>query len=146
MQQARMAMYHAFGRRKGHGSRLRPGGVDTTDEGTIGETEESLRRKGVDYVVGRWQHRSNATGRTVGGADGFLKLLFQREDLKLIGVHLTGEHAAELVHIGMMAMLAGVTAEQLAGLRFNLPTLGELYKTAATEAMGALEDVQEACA
>jgi NAD(P) transhydrogenase len=67
--------------------------------------------------------------------DGFLKLLFRRSDMKLLGAHVIGEQASELVHIGMMAMLTGSTAELLADACFNLPTLGQLYKLAALDAM-----------
>jgi NAD(P) transhydrogenase len=76
----------------------------------VGETEESLRQQGVDHVVGRASYLDNGRGRIIGDSDGFLKLLFRREDMKLLGVHVLGEQATEVVHIGLMAMLAGATA------------------------------------
>jgi NAD(P) transhydrogenase len=147
MQQARTAMLHAFRRKASHASRLLPSGVHTIPEvGTIGETEDSLRKKGIEYVVGRSEYRANARSLIVGDAGGFIKLLFQRDNMKLIGVHLMGDHAAELVHVGMMAMVGGVVAETLAGLCFNLPTLGELYKMAALDAVRAAFEIRGAVA
>jgi len=73
----------------------------------VGETEETLKKKGVDYVVGRGPYANSVRGRIIGDTCGFLKLLFRRSDLKLLGVHVMGEHATELVHVGLMAMLTG---------------------------------------
>jgi NAD(P) transhydrogenase len=115
---------------------LLPTGVYTIPEiGMIGDTEEALRQKGVDYVVGRGPYRANPRGRIIGDVDGFLKLLFRRQDMKLLGVHVIGEHATELVHIGMMAILTDSTVELFAQACFNIPTLGELYKLAALDAI-----------
>ena len=89
-------------------SRLLPTGIYTIPEvGMVGETEESLRQKGVDHVVGRASYLDSGRGRIIGDSDGFLKLLFRREDMKLLGVHVLGEQATEVVHIGLMVMLAG---------------------------------------
>ena len=71
----------------------------------VGETEESLKKQGIDYVVGRARYADNARGQIIGDKDGFLKLLFRRDDMKLVGVHVMGELATEIVHIGLMAML-----------------------------------------
>jgi NAD(P) transhydrogenase len=101
----------------------------------VGETEDSLKQKGVDYVVGRASYDSNARGRIVGDIDGILKLLFRRTDLRLLGVHVIGEQATELVHIGLIAMLSNSTAQLFDLACFNLPTLGQLYKAAALDAM-----------
>ena len=101
----------------------------------VGETEESLKRAGVDYIVGRGPYFSSARGRIIGDSDGFLKLLFRRHDLKLLGVHAIGEQATELVHMGMMALLTGSGAGVFDEACFNIPTLGALYKVAALDAM-----------
>jgi NAD(P) transhydrogenase len=101
----------------------------------VGETEESLQKEGVDYIVGRANYRENARGQIIGDQDGFLKLLFRRWDMKLLGVHIIGEQATEIVHIGLMAMLAGFTADVFVEACFNAPTLGALYKSAAFDAM-----------
>jgi NAD(P) transhydrogenase len=139
MQQARLAVRHAFEvSLPRQAATILPSGIYTIPEiGAIGETEESLRRAGVDYIVGRGPYASNARGRIIGDDAGFLKLLFRRSDLKLLGVHAIGEQATELVHIGMMALLAGSTAGVFDEACFNIPTLGGLYKYAALEAMSA---------
>jgi NAD(P) transhydrogenase len=85
----------------------------------------------VDYVVGRTPYGNVARGRIIGDTSGFLKLLFRRSDLKLLGVHVLGEHATELVHVGLIAMLSGATARMFDEACFNVPTLSELYKYAA---------------
>ena len=128
MQQARIAMRHAFGSEVTFDSfRLLPAGVYTIPEvGMVGETEDSLRSKGVDYIVGRGAYLDNARGRIIGEDHGFLKLLFRRSDMKLLGVHMIGEQATELVHIGMMAMLTDSTVVIFDEACFNVPTLGEL--------------------
>ena len=104
----------------------------------VGETEDSLKSKGVDYIVGRSAYQDNARGRIIGDKHGFLKLLFRRPDMKLLGVHVVGEQATELVHIGMVAMLTDSKAMIFDEACFNVPTLGELYKLAALDAMSKL--------
>ena len=137
MVQARRAMRHAFGR--GLGSDIPPilpTGVYTIPEiGMVGETEDSLREKGVDYLVGRASYGANARGRIIGDTEGILKLLFHRADMKLVGVHAIGEQATELVHLGLIAMLTNCTAHVFDEACFNLPTLGQMYKVAALDAI-----------
>ncbi len=140
MRQARIAMRHAIGSQVTPDSlRLLPTGIYTIPEvGTIGETEESLITQGVDYLVGRGAYRDSARGRIIGDLHGFLKLLFRRADMKLLGVHMLGEQATDLVHIGMMAMMSDSTAMIFDEACFNVPTLGELYKLAAMDAMSKI--------
>jgi NAD(P) transhydrogenase len=137
MEQARRAMRHAFGDARLSGAAaLLPTGIYTIPEiGMIGVTEEELKRKSVPYVAGRAPYNRNARGRIVGDSDGVLKLLFHRSDLKLLGVHVIGEQATELVHIGMIGMLCNVTAGLFDEACFNIPTLGQLYKLAALDAI-----------
>src|ERR1700688_4560665 len=137
MEQARRAVRHAFGADlTGRASGLLPTGVYTIPEvSMVGETEESLERAGVDYIVGRGPYLSSARGRIIGDSDGFLKLLFRRHDLKLLGVHAIGEQATELVHVGLMALLTGSGAGLFDEACFNIPTLGALYKVATLDAM-----------
>jgi NAD(P) transhydrogenase len=71
--------------------------------------------------------------------EGFLKLIFRRADMKLLGVHVIGEQATELVHVGLMAMMADMGVELLEAACFNVPTLGTLYKTASLDAMAAAQ-------
>ena len=135
-EQARRAVRHALGLGGSAISPLLPNGIYTIPEvSMVGETEESLKKNGVDYIVGRANYRDNARGRIIGDQDGFLKLLFRQEDLKLIGVHVLGELATEVVHIGLMAMMCNASANLFVDACFNLPTLGQLYKIAALNAL-----------
>ena len=138
MEQARRAVGHALGMPISAVSPLLPNGIYTIPEvSMVGETEESLKKKGIDYVVGRASYEENARGQIIGDKDGFLKLLFRASDMKLVGVHVIGELATEIVHIGLMAMLTEQTAEIFVEACFNVPTLGMLYKTATIAALHA---------
>ena len=136
MEQARRAVRHAFELKvRTEISRCLPTGIYTIPEASmVGATEESLKKQGIEYVVGRASYENTVRGCIIGDTGGFLKLLFRREDMKLLGVHVLGEYATELVHIGMMVMLAGLTDEIFDEACFNLPTLGELYKYATQDA------------
>jgi NAD(P) transhydrogenase len=134
--QARCAVGHALGLESVTPSPLLPNGIYTIPEvSMVGETEESLQKKGVDYVVGRAKYSENARGQIIGDVDGFLKLLFDRREMKLLGVHVLGELATEVVHIGLIAMMAGGGAHLFIEACFNIPTLGALYKSAALDAV-----------
>jgi NAD(P) transhydrogenase len=100
-----------------------------------GETEAALKAKGIDYVVGRGHYALNARGEIIGDRHGFLKLLFHRDTRKLLGVHAIGEQATELVHVGMMALLMEGDLDVFNRACFNYPTLGDLYKIAAYDAL-----------
>jgi NAD(P) transhydrogenase len=138
MEQARLAMVHAFDLEyKKELAPILPYGIYTIPEVSMaGETEESLRKAGVDYVAGRASYGQNARGQIIGDDAGFLKLLFRRDDMKLLGVHVIGEIASEIVHVGLTALLAGATSELFIRTCYNYPTLGELYKYATYDAMG----------
>ncbi|MFP2913109.1 Si-specific NAD(P)(+) transhydrogenase [Pyxidicoccus sp. 3LFB2] len=141
MDQARIAVEHAFGL---SGTRtlapVLPYGIYTIPEVSMaGETEESLRERGVAYVAGRAPFATNPRGQIIGDTHGLLKLLFHRESLKLLGVHVLGEQASELVHIGLTAMLTGATARLFVETCFNYPTLSEAYKTATFDALDRLK-------
>jgi NAD(P) transhydrogenase len=136
VEQARRAVYHALGLGESTISPLLPNGIYTIPEvSMVGETEESLKKKGVAYIVGRANYWENARGRIIGDQDGFLKLLFRQDDLKLIGVHIMGDLATEVVHIGLVAMMCNASANLFDDACFNLPTLGVLYKTATLNAL-----------
>ena len=138
MEQARRAVSYALGVPISAVSHLLPNGIYTIPEvSMVGETEESLKKKGIAYVVGRTRYEENARGQIIGDKEGFLKLLFRKSDMKLIGVHVIGELATEVVHIGLMAMLTEQTAEIFVEACFNVPTLGMLYKTATIQALQA---------
>jgi NAD(P) transhydrogenase len=112
-----------------------PTGIYTIPElSAAGATEEELKKKNVDYVVGRASYADVPRGKIIGDRDGFLKLLFHRGTRKLLGVHVIGEQATEVVHIGVMAMMADGGIDLFRRTCFNYPTLGELYKHAALNA------------
>jgi NAD(P) transhydrogenase len=136
MEQARRATHHALDQPASILSPLLPNGIYTIPEvSMVGETEESLKKQGIDYVVGRAKYADNARGRIIGDQDGFLKLLFRRDNMKLVGVHVMGELATEIVHIGLMAMLTDSSTEIFVEACFNVPTLSALYKTATLHAI-----------
>jgi len=137
MEQPRVAVCHAFESDiKGDIAPLLPTGVYTIPEAAmVGETEEALRAQGVAFVVGRAPYAANPRGRIIGDEAGFLKLLFRADDMRLVGVHVLGELATEVVHVGQIAMLAEGTIELLNRACFNYPTLGDLYKYATYDAL-----------
>ncbi|MEW5738467.1 MAG: Si-specific NAD(P)(+) transhydrogenase [Myxococcota bacterium] len=137
MEQARVAVVHFFDLKyKTALAPIFPYGLFTIPEvSMVGETEESLTRAQVPYVKGVADLEQNARG-VMTGETGKLKLLFRREDLKLVGVHCIAEGATELVHVGMMAMLGGAKADAFIDACFNYPTLSEAYKYATYDALG----------
>lgn len=137
IEQARVAVCHAFGFGvKGEIASLLPTGIYTIPEAScVGETEAALMEKKIPYIVGRARYADLPRGNIIGDEVGFLKLLFHRDDLRLLGVHVMGEQATEVVHIGLMVMLTGATAEIFNKACFNYPTLGDLYKYATYDAL-----------
>ena len=139
MEQARIAMVHAFDLKyKTELPLILPYGIYTIPECSMaGETEDSLKDKGVDYVAGIANYSENARGQIIGDETGFLKLLFETEEMKLVGVHVIGEQASELIHVGLTALLTGATADLFIQTCYNYPTLSEVYKYATYAALGA---------
>ena len=140
MEQGRVAMCHAFDLAyKTRVSPLTPFGVYTIPEISMaGATEDQLSKAGVEFEVGRARHEDNARGQITGERDGLLKLLFEVPSKKLLGVHIIGEGATELIHIGEMVMTGGGTIDVFIDSVFNFPTLSELYKYAAYDGLGRL--------
>jgi NAD(P) transhydrogenase len=141
MEQGRQAMRHAFSI-PGLTSRteMLPFAIYAIPEVSyIGETEEALQEKGVDYVAGRGNYDMNPRGQIIGDTDGLLKLLFEVGSLKLVGVHMIGHGASELIHIGQAFLRAGATAPQIAETLYNYPTLSDLYRHAALKALLTLQ-------
>jgi len=138
MEQARIAMVHAFDLKyKNRLAPILPYGIYTIPECSMaGETEETLARQQIPYVVGRSRYNTNARGQIIGDKDGFIKLLFHEDDMKLLGVHVIGEQASELVHVGLTALLMGAGADLFIQTCFNYPTLTEIYKYATYDALG----------
>jgi NAD(P) transhydrogenase len=140
MEQGRVAACHAFGiPYKTHVAPLTPFGVYTIPEiSMVGATEEDLKAKAAPYEVGRARYEHNARGQIIGETDGALKLVFDPATKKLLGVHIIGDRATELIHIGQMVMSAGGTIDVFIDSIFNFPTLAELYKYAAYDGLGRL--------
>ncbi len=140
MEQGRLAICHAFGLayKQRLASQL-PLGIYTIPEiSSVGESEESCKAKKISYEVGRAHYSNNARGQIAGDSTGLLKLVFQRETRQLIGVHIIGEGATELIHLGMAVLEAGGALDTFIELVFNYPTLSEMYKYAAYDGLGNL--------
>ncbi|HEV7240708.1 MAG TPA: Si-specific NAD(P)(+) transhydrogenase [Thermoanaerobaculia bacterium] len=138
MEQARVAMVHAFDLKyKRAVASTLPYAIYTIPElSTIGLTEEQCAQNGQTCAVGRAFYRNNARGQIIGDAKGMIKLVFAPDTLKLLGVHIIGEDAAELLHVGMMVMQFGGTINAFIEGVFNFPTLSEAYKYAAYDGLG----------
>jgi NAD(P) transhydrogenase len=137
IEQARVAVAHAFGSSiKSDLATCLPSGIYTIPEASMaGQTEAALIRDGVDFIVGRARYADLPRGEIIGDKIGFLKLLFRRSDMRLLGVHIMGEQATELIHVGLVALLMDADAELFNRACFNYPTLGDLYKYAAYDAI-----------
>jgi NAD(P) transhydrogenase len=140
MEQARVAMCHAFGfNYKQRVASMLPMGIYTIPEiSSVGESEESCKEKKIDYCTGVAHYKNNARGQICGDTNGKLKLVFSRADKKLLGVHIIGESATELIHLGLMSLYDGDTIDAFIELCFNYPTLSEMYKYAAYDGLGNL--------
>lgn len=138
MEQARVAMVHAFDLKyKTRVAANLPYGIYTIPElSTIGLTEEQCRERAIDFEVGRAFYRSNARGQIIGDTKGLIKLVFDAGSLRLLGVHIVGENASELLHIGMMVMQFEGTINAFIESVFNFPTLSDAYKYAAYDGLG----------
>lgn len=137
MAQARMAIAHAFELPFNAGlAEVLPAGIYTIPEcSMVGATEEQLQKDNVAYIVGRANYADNARGQIIGDKKGFLKLLFSADDMTLLGVHVIGEQATEIVHIGLTALLMKAKVDLFIHTCYNYPTLSELYKYAAYNAL-----------
>lgn len=138
-EQGRQASCHAFGLDVHSPSEYFPYGIYAVPEiSMVGKTEAELQAEGIPYETGVARLREIARGQIQGGADGMLKLIFSLEDEKLLGVHIIGEAATELVHIGQAVMALGGGLEYLSSAVFNYPTFAEAYKVAALDAWNRL--------
>jgi NAD(P) transhydrogenase len=105
----------------------------------VGLTEQDATNRGIDYAVGRARFTTNARGNISGATEGLVKLLFRRDDRKLLGAHILGDIASELIHVGQAALHHGDTVEYFLDTTFNVPTYAEAYKYAAYDALSGLE-------
>jgi NAD(P) transhydrogenase len=144
MHQGRLAAAHAFQRHDAYSNGSsngkiapppvgpRPFGIYTIPEvSMVGATEEELTKEKVPYEIGHAFYRETARAHIMGDIEGMLKLIFHRETLQLLGVHIIGERATELIHVGQAVMAYGGTIEYFIDNVINYPTLSEAYKIAA---------------
>ena len=142
MEQGRMAALHAFGERVGTNTVPQPIGIYSIPEiSFVGRTEAELTHACVPFEVGVSRYRELARGQIVGDSYGVLKLLVSPEDRTLLGVHVFGTGATELIHIGQAVMGCGGTVDYLVDTVFNYPTLSEAYKVAALDATNKMRAV-----
>jgi NAD(P) transhydrogenase len=144
MEQGRIAAARAFNDQAATSNPgFYPYGIYTIPEiSFIGKTEEQLTGEDVPYEVGMAYYREVARGQIRGDTSGRLKLIFHRDTRKVLGVHIIGEDATELVHIGQAVMTLGGTMDYFIDTVFNYPTLAECYKVAAFNGLGRLHRYQ----
>jgi NAD(P) transhydrogenase len=139
MEQGRLAAHHACEEPVHAMGALQPIGIYTIPEiSYIGQTEDQLTKDRVPFEVGISRYRELARGQIIGDSYGMLKLLVSPETHRLLGVHVFGTGATELVHIGQAVMGCGGTVDYLVDAVFNYPTLAESYKVAALDAMNKM--------
>jgi NAD(P) transhydrogenase len=139
MEQGRLAVCHAFGVRAKSVPELFPYGIYSVPEiSMVGKTEEELTQAGVAYEIGKARYKEIARGQIVGDVTGLLKLIFHSETHKLLGIHIIGEGASELIHIGQAVLSFGGTVDYFVNTVFNYPTLAECYKVAAFDGINRL--------
>jgi len=139
--QGRRAVCHAYGS-EGHTCEVAgvmPFGIYTIPEiSMVGANEEELRKERVPYEAGRAFFEEVARGQITGDVHGMIKLLFMRDTHKLLGVHIVGEKASELIHLGQAVMNFGGTIDYFKDTVFNYPTLTDAYKVAALNGLNKL--------
>ena len=139
MEQGRLASCHMFGAPSQNMSALFPYGIYTIPEiSMVGQTEEKLTEAKVPYEVGMAKYKELAKSMMLGDESGMLKLLFDRNTRKLLGVHAIGQRATEIIHIGQAVLAYGGSIEYFRDTVFNYPTLAEAYKVAALDGLNKL--------
>ena len=142
MEQGRVAAHHACGEPVSEIHETLPIGIYTIPEVSfVGRTEDDLTEAKIPFEVGVSRYRELARGQIIGDSYGMLKLLVSPEDRRLLGVHVFGTGATELVHIGQTVMGCGGTIDYLVNAVFNYPTLAESYKVAALDAMNKMRHI-----
>jgi NAD(P) transhydrogenase len=139
MEQGRLAACHAFGIPAKSVPELFPYGIYTIPEiSTVGRNEEELTEQNIAYEVGKARYREIARGQIIGDHIGLLKIIFHQDTRELLGVHIIGEGASELVHIGQAVLSFSGKVDYFINTVFNYPTLAECYKTAAFDGINRL--------
>jgi len=140
MEQGRMAIMHAFGEKAPEMASNMPMAIYTIPEVSyVGKTEKELQTENVDYVVGRGKFSDSARGQIIGDETGMLKLNVEQDSQRILGVHIVGESASELIHIGQLLMNLNGTVTDLVRNVFNYPTLAECYKLAALDCLSQIK-------
>lgn len=136
MEQGRLASCHMFGTPGVLDPRLLPYGIYTIPEiSMVGATEEQLTKERVPYEIGVAKYEELAKGQMLGDEQGMLKILFHPETFEVLGVHIIGDRAAEIIHIGQTAMALDAPLQYFRDAVFNYPTLAEAYKVAALDGL-----------
>jgi NAD(P) transhydrogenase len=147
MEQGRIAARAAFDEPTETPPAAFPFGIYSVPEiSTVGETEEEVRARGEAYECGVARFRETARGHIMGVNSGFMKLIFSLKTRKLLGAHVVGEGATELVHIGQAVLILGGTLEYFVENTFNYPTLAEAYKIAALDAWNRMPRLDRSAA
>ena len=139
MEQGRIAACHAFGAPMHTAPEYFPYGIYAVPEiSTVGLSEAQAREKGIAYEVGIARFRETSRGHIMGLESGMMKMLFSLQDRSLLGVHILGEGATELIHIGQAVLNLGGTIDYFVENAFNYPTRAEGYKIAALDAFNRM--------
>ncbi len=142
MEQGRTAVLHAFSGETQAMAKHLPMAIYAIPEiSWVGKTEKEARREKLNYVVGRGYYKESARGQIIGDCNGLVKLIVDAETYQLIGAHIVGEHASELIHTGQLLMNFNGTVHDLACNVFNYPTLAECYKLAAQDCLNRLRQI-----
>lgn len=146
MEQGRVAICHAFGIPfKDTVDRLPPFGVYSIPEAAmVGLTEQAATEQGIDYEVGKALFAGNTRSNIAGTTEGMVKLVFRRDDQRLLGVHILGDAAAELIHQGQAVLNFSGTLDYFIHTTFNVPTASDAYKYAAYDGLQRLQQAAAA--
>jgi NAD(P) transhydrogenase len=144
MEQARLAMEHAFGHEYMEEMlQILPLAVYAIPEiSMVGVTEDECKAKQIPHLIGRAYYDNNPRGQIIGDMSGMIKLIFSPDDKRLLGAHIIGEQASELIHIGSHVMLMNGTIDTFIQAVYNYPTLADTYKYAAYDGLGNWEKWQ----
>ena len=140
MEQGRIAACHAFGLPLPPAPQYFPYGVYAVPEiSTVGMSEQEVRDRGINYECGIARLRETSRGHIMGLEQGMLKMVFSHKTRRLLGVHIIGEGATELIHIGQAVLNLKGTIDFFIENTFNYPTLAEAYKIAALDAWNRMQ-------
>lgn len=144
MEQGRIAACRAFDQDAPDAPAFFPYGIYAVPEiSTIGMTEDEVRMRGEPYECGIARFRETSRGQIMGLSSGFMKMIFNLENRRLLGVHIVGEGATELIHIGQAVLNLGGTIDYFVENTFNYPTLAEAYKIAALDAWNRMPRTED---